>query len=59
MPLPTIRRQSKIPMGLIETLRFVQFVHYGYSWPARGCDAAGSNKSKTKEAILDGRKKHH
>ena len=57
MPLPTIRRQSKIPMGLIETLRFAQSGTTAILAAARGCDAPGSNKSKTKEAILDGRKK--
>jgi hypothetical protein len=54
-----MRRRSKIQMGLIETLRLVLHNRYGYSCAARGCDAPGSRKSKTKEAILDGRKKHH
>ena len=54
-----MRRRSKIQMGLIETLRLLLRNRYGYSCAARGCDAPGSRKSKTKEAILDGRKKHH
>ena len=54
-----LARQSKNPMGLIETLRLVLPAHCGYSCAARGCDAPGSSKSTRKEAILDGRKKHH
>jgi len=57
--MPTIRRPSKIPMGLIETLRLALRNSNGYSCAARGCDAPGGRKSKRKEAILDGRKKHH
>jgi hypothetical protein len=49
----------KNPIGLIETLRLALLDNYGYSCPARGCDAPGSRKSTTKEAILDGGKKHH
>ncbi len=61
MPMPTGRRQSKIPMGLIETLRFAlrDTAAILAALAARGCDAPGSRKSTTREAILDGRKKHH
>src|SRR5438445_7208588 len=49
----------KNPDGFDRNVAFCVAGHCGYSSPARGCDAPGSRKSTTKEAILDGRKKHH
>src|SRR5256712_12115381 len=49
----------KKPDGFDRNVAFCVAGHCGYSSPARGCDAPGSRKSTTKEAILDGRKKHH
>jgi hypothetical protein len=49
----------KNPDGFNRNVAFGCGEQCGYSCGARGCDAPGSNKSKTKEAILDGRKKHH
>jgi hypothetical protein len=49
----------KNPDGFNRNVAFCIHHTCGYSAPARGCDAPGSTKSTTKEAILDGRKKYH
>src|SRR6266581_3648781 len=49
----------KNPDGFDRNVAFCVAGHCGYSCRARGCDAPGSRKSTTREAILDGRKKYH
>jgi hypothetical protein len=57
--MPVGRRQSKIPIGLIETLRFALGDTPAILAPLAAAMLRAAANPPKKEAILDGRKKHH
>jgi hypothetical protein len=55
MAVPTVGRQSKNPIGLIETLRLVLSGGAAILAPLAAATLRAAPKSTKKEAILDGR----
>jgi hypothetical protein len=59
MAVPTVGRQSKNPIGLIETLRLVLPRTTDILAPLAAATLRAAANSPKKEAILDGRRKKH